>query len=96
LLPYDSDHSVLSKTRVNPAVQQICRKSRKLDEGDPSAFLAIDPQRARGEARGFYVLGYFVYRDRMRRFYRTAFCRRYDPTMRIFEATGNPDYEYED
>jgi hypothetical protein len=94
LPPYDADDAVLKGTKLEPAIQKLFKKQITLDKGDPSAFHAIDPQRAKSKA--FYVLGYFVYRDQIGRSYRTAFCRRYRPTNRDFQALGNPDYEYED
>ncbi len=94
LPPYDADHAILKGTKLKPAIQRLFKKQITLDRGDPSAFHAIDPQRAGSKA--FYVLGYFVYRDQIGRSYRTAFCRRYHPIKREFQALGDRDYEYED
>jgi len=49
----------------------------------------------------FHVFGFFKYRIpprwfRSRRYYFTAFCRRYDPEKGGFIAVNEPDYEYED
>jgi hypothetical protein len=88
LPPYDADDAVLKGTKLEPAIQKLFKKQITLDKGDPSAFHAIDPQRAKSKA--FYVLGYFVYRDQIGRSYRTAFCRRYRPQIGIFKLSAIP------
>lgn len=44
----------------------------------------------------FYVFGYLVYRDRLRRHYKTHFCRRFDTVSERFVVVDHPDYEYAD
>jgi len=44
----------------------------------------------------FYVFGYLVYRDRLRRHYKTHFCRRFDVVSERFVIVDHPDYEYAD
>jgi hypothetical protein len=41
-----------------------------------------------------YVLGWIEYKDALGLRRRTAFCRTYNPDVRGFEASWNPDYEH--
>ncbi len=43
-----------------------------------------------------YFFGYIMYKDRLNRHRRTAFCRRFDFTTQRFTVVKDPDYEYQD
>jgi hypothetical protein len=56
---------------------------------------ANDELVAKGEIK-LYAIGYILYRDKLRNFYRTAFCRRFNFEKKRFEIILNHDYEHQD
>jgi len=88
-IPYDSEHGLLKGKRIKSATQHLMRKDH------PPLPRASEDDFKTGKI-SIFVIGYFRYRDVLRRHYRTAFCRRFHSESGQFIAMGDRDSEYED
>jgi hypothetical protein len=88
-IPYDSEHGLLKGKRIKSATQHLMRKNH------PPLPRASEDDFKTGKI-SIFVIGYFRYRDVLRRHYRTAFCRRFHSESGQFIAMGDRDSEYED
>lgn len=95
---YSMECDNLKGTTLEPSIS--CLAKQQIDP------LIANPENIASFANGprtIYVVGYFDYRDRIGRVFRTAFCRRWDKPFRSeepiyaqgkFTTVDDPNYEY--